>query len=445
MKRSLSFLLIMVLLLGVVGCSKPETTSGTQESAKETTTETKEATEQTANKGDVKITFLNTKGEIQAQLEQLAIVFEEETGISLEIIPTGAGTSPFEKMTSLYASGNAPTLSMMDVGDLPAFADKMYDLSDEEWINDAMPGSLEIAQIDSKQLAFPFAVEGFGLIYNQAVIETATGESFDPEAIQTKADLEALFVKIQAGGIAPIAISPLDWSLAAHYLSIPFAAEGVNLSGINGIMAGLKDGSYDIASSEAFSSALDTLDMMLMYNIDKDDPLSGTYESGAGAVATGEAAFWFMGNWAWPQINELSSSKEFGFIPVPIDFKGNANSISAGPTKYVAVDQDQSTPEQIEAALTFLNWLVYEESGQKGLVKDCSIIPAYLNINMAPEDALAESILEYMAQGKTIPMVLSFPSDHWAEVGAYMQEYISGNSTRAELNTKMTDYWKNAK
>lgn len=445
MKKVIGILLVLVLMFSIAGCGKDikeEVTTETTEGSSEVTEET-EAT--AADATGAKITFLNTKGEIQAQLENLALTFQAESGIELEIIPAGSGTSPFEKMTSLYASGNAPTLAMMDIGDLPAFADKMEDLSNEKWISDAMPGSLEIAQLDGKQLAFPFAVEGFGLIYNKAAIESATGETFDPASIATKSDLEALFVKIEAGGIAPIIISPLDWSLAAHYLSIPFAAEGKDLTGINAIMDGLKAGTYDFASSEAFTNSLDTLDMLLEYNLDKADPLSGTYETGATAVAVGDAAFWFMGNWAWPQINELASTEEFGFIPVPVDVDGAVNSISAGPTKYVAIDKDQSTPEQIAAAKTFLNWLIYEENGQNGLVKECSIIPAFLNIEIAPDDALAQSILAYMAEGKTIPMVLSFPSDHWAEVGADMQKYISGYSTRDELNADMADYWKNAK
>ncbi len=450
MKKFMSVLLVFALVLSFTACGSDKTEKEesqdvtTKNETSDKTEETKEEAVSTSTEG-VKITFLNTKGEIQAQLEEVAKTFQADTGIELEIVPTGSGTSPFEKMSSLYASGNAPNLSMMDIGDLPSFANYMADLSEEKWVQDAMPGSLEIAQVDGKQLAFPFAVEGFGLIYNKAAIEGATGETFDPSSIANKADLEALFTKIEAGGTAPIIISPLDWSLAAHYLSIPFAAEGKDLDGINSIMDGLKAGTYDFKSSEAFENSLDVLDMLLTFNLDKEDPLAGTYESGATAVATGDAAFWFMGNWAWPQINELASTKDFGFIPVPIDLGDTANSISAGPTKYVAIDQEQSTPEQIAAAKTFLEWLIYEENGQDGLVKQCSIIPAFLNIEIAPDDALAQSILAYMSEGRTIPMVLSFPSDHWAEVGAYMQKYISGYTSRDELYEEMSDYWKNVK
>ena len=47
--------------------------------------------------GAVQITFLNSKGEIQAQLEEAAKVFNaDHPDISVEIIPCAAGKSPFE-------------------------------------------------------------------------------------------------------------------------------------------------------------------------------------------------------------------------------------------------------------------------------------------------------------------------------------------------------------
>jgi raffinose/stachyose/melibiose transport system substrate-binding protein len=448
MKKVVSLFLVLVMVFSLAACGNSndgasgETGSSTTEDATETNTDDS-STEDTSTSSDVKITFLNTKGEIQAQLEDVAKVFQADTGIELEIIPTGAGTSPFEKMSALYASGNAPTISMMDAGDLEKFEDKMLDLTGEKWIDDAMPGSLDVARINDKLLAFPFAVEGFGLIYNKTAIESATGEAFDPDAIQSREDLETLFQDIEAGGIAPIVISPLDWSLGAHYTQIAFSQRGGNIAGHNEIMDKLKTGELTFSEFDAFNSLMDTFDILARYNMDKSDPLSGTYDTGAEAVATGSAAFWFMGNWAWPQINEMSGdNKEFGFLPVPLDMEGEDNKISAGPTKYVALDQEQSTPEQQEAAKQFLNWIVYEENGQKGLVETCSIIPAFLNIDKTPDDALAKSVLDYMSEGRTYAMVLTFPADYWAEVGASFQKHLAGLTTREEFYEEMENYWE---
>ena len=52
----------------------------------------------------------------------MAVTFEEETGISVEIIACGAGESPYTKITSAYNSGTAPTMAMLDTTDVVALA-----------------------------------------------------------------------------------------------------------------------------------------------------------------------------------------------------------------------------------------------------------------------------------------------------------------------------------
>lgn len=60
------------------------------------------------------ITFLNSKGEIQEAMEDLAAEFTDETGIDVEVLACGTGEVPYTKVTSAYNSGNAPTMSMLD-------------------------------------------------------------------------------------------------------------------------------------------------------------------------------------------------------------------------------------------------------------------------------------------------------------------------------------------
>ena len=72
---------------------------------------------------------------------------------------------------------------------------------------------------DGELYAVPNCVTAMGIVYNKTVIEKATGETFDPSTIKSNADLEALCEKIQAGGVAPIMFTGVDWSLGSHYLS----------------------------------------------------------------------------------------------------------------------------------------------------------------------------------------------------------------------------------
>lgn len=81
---------------------------------------------ETNKESAVKITLLNSKGEIQTQLEDAAKAFKEDyPNITLEIIPVPGGQSPFEKASALYASGNPATITMLDTGDVEKFKDRV--------------------------------------------------------------------------------------------------------------------------------------------------------------------------------------------------------------------------------------------------------------------------------------------------------------------------------
>lgn len=398
----------------------------------------------------VNITFLNSKGEIQAQLEEIAALYNEITpNVKVEIIPCPVGQSPFEKVVSMYASGNAPTIAMVDAGDVKKFQDKALNLTSEKWVQDAIPGSLDMATLeDGTVIGFPFAVEGYGLIYNKKVLDKALGKSFDPFSIRTRKDLQALFEQLKTAGVAPLVISPLDWSLGAHFFAIAYAAQSPDPKKISEFLQDLRAGKIDLTKNNVVNGLLDTFDLMREYNIDKDDPLSGTYDRGSYLLGSGEVAMWFMGNWAWPQLSELDPEGEYGFLPVPIsdnpDDYGNSQ-IPVGATKFLILDKEQSSEAEQKAAKDFLNWLVYDAKGQDMLVNKLSIIPAFKNITLEPKDPLAKSILQYVREGKTLKFVLDLPADHWRMVGSFMQKYLGNAAGRDELLKEIENYWKNVK
>ncbi|TCL62727.1 extracellular solute-binding protein [Hydrogenispora ethanolica] len=194
----------------------------------------------------VKITFINSKGEIQSQLEDAAKRFgKENPGVNLEIVPCPVGQSPFERVSALYAAGSAPTLLMLDGGDLPNLKDKLANLSREKWVKDAAANTLDDCTINKKVIAFPFTVEGYGLIYNKVVLDKAFGGKFDPAAIKTIQGLENAFKKVEASGVAPLIISPMDWSLAAHFLCIAYREQSNRPAAVEQFLENLKKGKVD--------------------------------------------------------------------------------------------------------------------------------------------------------------------------------------------------------
>jgi raffinose/stachyose/melibiose transport system substrate-binding protein len=403
---------------------------------------------QTGSAKEVKITFLNSKGEIQSQMEDAAKAFTKDNpNIQVEVIAAPAGGSPFEKVTSMYASGNAPSLSMLDPGDILKFSDKFLDLTNEKWVADAADKSLDVVKTnDGKVMAFPVTVEGAGIIYNKNVLDKA---GVDPKAIKTTKDLEDAFNKVKAQGVDPVAVAPMDWSLAGHLLPIAYATQSKDSKEISKFLEDLKAGKVDLTQNKQFNGVIDTFDVLKKYNVDSKDPLAGTYENDQQLIGSGKVGFWFMGNWAWPQIKDFAGdNSNFGFIPVPVSNNagdyGNAG-IPVGVTKFIGVDKANNNEEQQAAAKKFLEWLVYNSTGQDILVNKANVIPAFKNITLEPNDPLGKSIKSYMNSGNTIQFMTIMPPDHWKLVGASMQKYLADKVDRAGLAKEVQDYWKTVK
>lgn len=414
----------------------------------EETTQTTDATENSDLSG-VQISFLNTKGEVQTALEEMAEVFKEETGIEVEILACGTGESPYTKVTSAYNSGTAPTMAMLDNTDIVSLAEEYaVDLSAESWVADCEGQTMSV---NGTIYSFPFCVEGRGLIYNKTAIEETLGAEFDASSINSYDALKGLLESLRAAGMEnPVVISKEDWSLGAHQLGFMYDVYDGTTAGSAEIISQLKDGSVKTAEYERFNQFVETMDLLLEYNINGDDPLGALYDQDPIFLVDGESAIWANGCWAWPNMVEAGASTEdeYGFIPFVFgndtsDFANNA--IQASATKQVMIDGEQASEEQIAAAKEFLNWIVYSEEGQRMLVENAAVIPACGNNPNKPVDPLGKDIQARMAEGKTYSSCFVAPADHWSVLGASMQKYIAGESDKATLASEIDTYWATQK
>lgn len=392
-----------------------------------------------------KITLLNSKAEIQVALEKMAVIFQEKAGVTVEVLPVTDGDSPYTKVVSMYNSGNAPTMAILDTTDVIALAEaKAADLTDEAWTAEAED---YLTRVNGKVYSLPLCIEGRGLIYNKAVIEETLGEAFDPDSIHTLDEFRALLDRLaEAGMERPVSMAKEDWSLGAHHLQYIYETYDGTSEGAQEIIEAIKAGELDLKSYDRMSQFLDMFDLLKEYNVAKGDPLGADYDEMAIDLADGKTAFWFNGNWAWPNLEEAGAKKtdEYGFLPYflnndPEDFANQK--IQGSPSKQIMVDGQLATEAQQAAAKEFLNWMVYSEIGQQMLVKTCSLIPPFKNNPYEPADPLSRSIYEAVHEDKAFNASAIVPNDHWAVLGAAMQKYLAGRSDRDELTASIQSYW----
>ena len=383
----------------------------------------------------VAITIFNSKMEIQSQMEEMAKKYSEEKGVDVEVYYSSDTVAAH--LSTRYASNDPYTISMVDAKDVYSLAaDHAVDLSDQDWVKN----TTQAITIDGKTYGFPVCVEARGIIYNAEAIEAKTGEAFDPTSIKTTADFQALIDKL--GGEGTTGVMKEDWSLAAHFLAEVYEQH----EDPDAFIAGIKDGSIKLIDDAKFNQLMDTFDVLKNNNYAKDAAISAEREVTEQKLAEGEIYFMFGGNWDWSVINAYDYSEKMGIMPVPNDANdGSSDKLVGGGSKYFFIDSSDNTSDaQRQAAKDFLNWLVNDAEGQKFLVTDCALVPAYSNITLAVSDPLGASVKSYADAGAMIGNYNYLPDDHYAKCGAFFQKYLAGETDRAGFADEITAYWATA-
>ncbi len=386
--------------------------------------------------GDTTITILNSKMEIQEQLEAMAQKYSESHDVTVEVYYSSDTIAAH--LSTRYASNEPYTISMVDAKDVYSLAkEHAVDLSSEGWVKN----TTEAISIDGAVYGFPVCVEARGIIYNADAIKKVTGKDFDPKSVATLDSFKALIDELKAGGMeTPTGVMKEDWSLAAHYLAEVYEQQ----SDPDAFVNGLHDGSIKIEDDAIFASMMDTFDVLKENNYAASSALSAEREVTEQKLAEGEIAFMFGGNWDWSVLNQYDYSENMGIMPVPQNTTSDANTkLVGGGSKYLFIDKSDNTSEaQVQAAKDFLNWIVDDAEGQKFLVEECALVPAFSNITLAVSDPLGASVKEYADAGALIGNYNYLPDDHYSKLGAAFQEYLAGQADRAAFGAKIDEYWK---
>ncbi|MBE6021708.1 MAG: carbohydrate ABC transporter substrate-binding protein [Cellulosilyticum sp.] len=399
------------------------------------------------NENVVNISILNSKPELQAIFEEAINKFEEaHPDINIKIIKYNQSQPYQDKLVSMQEYGNTPTMILMDPTHMNYVEEDNVSLNEEKWMEHVAVDLSDIARNDEGELiAFPFALEGIGLIYNEEVLNEA---GVDPSQINTLSSLEEAFKKIEAIGKGAIIIANEDWSLANHLLPIAYSVQGNAGDGNLSFIEALKNGTADIKNNVAINGLLDTFDVMKAYNYYKDAPLTHVNAKCAELIGKGDVGFYYMGNWASSYISAYSQTdSKYGFVPVPISNQATdyGNQQITAVIKYLVVEGTNSSQEQQEAAKKFIDWLVFEQDGQDFMVNKAKVIPGVDNNQMPVTDDLMNSIIEYQKEGKIIELNNADLPDKNAEViGGYLRKYLNNEIHRLELLESIEKYWKDA-
>ena len=395
------------------------------------------------------VTMLGTiKIEIQDQfLAAVKAYNASQKCYTLKSIPGDRKLTFLQNVTPMYAAKNAPTI-MYTLQEIPDMADKVMDWKGTKLVKLVSPGLLAAANVGGKQVGVPSTAEAFGLLYNKELLAKA---GVDPKKITTRSELEAAFKKVQASGTGAVRFSSIWWSLGAHFTNKYFTNASSTREGRLKVLDAMADGTKDLSADPVFKNYLATFDLLNKYNQAKPNTTDTEYDLSVADLASGKAAFWFMGNWAEPSLLTASPKSNFGIIPLPISDDAKAygnNSISVGVPGYFMVDNVQSTSAQRRGAVDFLTWLYTSPAGQKrvaGPVEDggMNFIPVYKGFTIQPKTNMAREISTYVTAGKTLEWINTYyPAGGQDKYGASGQKLMAGKIDGKQYAAELEAAWK---
>lgn len=408
----------------------------------------------------VVVRYLNFKPESASIYEEIAKAYEEEKGVKV-IVETAANNTYEQTLTAKMATDEAPTL--FQINGPKGYANwKEYckDLSNTELYQHLTDKSLAIT-VDNKAYGIPYVVEGYGIIYNNAIMEkyfalsdkatdlTSAEEIVSFEQLKTVVeDMQKHKDELGIDGVfASTSLKPgEDWRWQTHLANIPIYYE-------------FQKNNVDLTSSDTekinfeFSDQFKNIFDLYINNSTVAPTTLGTkiVDDSMSEFALGKCAMVQNGNWAWSQISEVQGNTvqadDIKYMPIYTGVEDEAGQgLCVGTENFYCINA-KATEEEQKAAEDFIYWLYSSDTGKDFVTNKLGFIAPFdtFEESETPEDPLAKEVLRWMKKDgvTSIPWNFTiFPSQTFKDdFGAALLQYAQGTKSWDDVKQLVIDEW----
>ena len=396
MKKLVAILLVLIIVLGMVGCG--------------------------ADKDTASVYYLNFKPEQDEAWQKLAEAYTAETGVPVTVLTAASGTYE-ETLMAEMGKSEAPTLFQVNgpVG-LANWKDYCYDMSGSELYGHLTSDGFALKEGDAV-LGIAYVIESYGIIANKALLAEA---GYSVEDIASFADLKKVAEDITARsaelGFAAFSSAGMDsssdWRFKTHLANLPiyfeYQADGIG------------------TTKEIKGTYLDNYRMIWDLYINNStcapaDLSAKTGDDSRNEFLNGEAVFFQNGSWEYGSLSAVYADEDLAMIPIYVGAGDEANQgLCTGTENYWCVNKDASEAD-IEATLAFMNWCVSSETGAAAMANDMGFVIPFDTAVESPNLFVKQDVA-YTAAGKN-PVSWNFPtmpSEEWKNmVGSALTAYAA--------------------
>ena len=488
-KKWLALALTGMLAASVlVGCGSSSGTDGANADKASTST----------GSGDYDLYIFNTKGENADAMAAAAEAFGEEKGVTVKVFSLGSGTNSDDTLRTEMNSYNKPAIfSCMNSQALVewvegGFAMDLSKATNEEFkkLVENIPESFNLTD-GNANYGIPYNVEGYGYIVDKEMLTALFGDNQVDAFIEafktaTYDEFEQMVLILQSyikeGTVGTISLSGQQfelnaeksgkaatlegvfsvagsekWTYGDHFINI--AVDAVFPDSKAAANATLEELQAGKGAFEAYAKALDlkTSNATTPRGPELINATTNGYDPSVATFANSKAIFLKQGNWAYENIKKANADivDTLTFLPIKMPFTQEdikvdgltveqmLESIPVFVPNYYCINDKVSDKEK-ELAEEFLVWLNTSEAGQKFVIEDMSFIPYNADSETTSAGySLGDSIISYMAEGKTLTNAYAGAPTGWAtdNLGLHMMEnYVNKEEWADTAYTDIADY-----
>ncbi len=359
---------------------------------------------------------------------------QSEFDVSFNNEIRGGGAQWMTLLRSKFAADAAPDIFVVEgTGQAAQFEDFLTDLSDEPWVERALPFALEGMTIDGQVLGMPMGLESYGYIYNRDMFEAAG----ITELPTTFAELEDVAQRLEDAGFTAFSTGFGEWwVMGLHLMNLAFAHQ----PDPQGFMDRLMAGEETMAGNPMFENLQRLIDLNVRFG--EANPLTTDSRRQTQDILNEDAAMIQQGVWREIQLLEAAPDMNWGMMAIPFtDDPATANRMPTGVPFYWIVNGGSSARTQ-EVARDFLDWLVRPDGTAQQNFSEFNFIPAYGDIEVETLGPISQDGLTAAAAERTVPWMFGqFPDGMPQAFADGVQAYIAGQQTWAETLEEFDREW----